>query len=398
MSGKIDLLSAIEKPTGQPIIFTDTPEAPPTPAPKVTTETVAPETETKPEVVTKEAEIKQPETSVVPEVPEYLKKWNELSGGKITLNSDEEAKKFIENNEKISAEYEGLKGVHEKMTEIENFVREKNKDFDPVKKVGGVENYKKTYIAAELAGGSQNVDVQMLALKIVKSDLDKTKDLDLLSQIIQVKTPSLIGNDKQTKEAILSELGVDTDDLDFDNLELEGKVVARIAIKAAEARETLKNKIASVKVPDIENPITEIINKFDQNKIKTEELKGKWKEAESLIKGSLSKLEFSSIGFDYQIKEDVSDIVSEYINAAAQKGWEFSEANKQKVLKAIQEEIWSRDRNKILAARDAFMEGKIRTEYLNKYENREPLSTPNSPVLTDDKSKAQEVLRRTLNI
>lgn len=398
---EVDLLGAIEKP-GEPIVIKDTPEEPKVETP---VETPPVSEEPKEEVKTpEEPKVETPKEEVVApkeepkEVPEYLKKWNELSGGKFTFDKDEDIKTFFETHEQISSEYEGLKGISEKMAEIENFVKEKGKAFDPVAIVGGEENYKKMFVANALVNKSTDRKVQNIAIDLVSSDLDKIDDLDFLSQLTQLQTPKLAGKDKIAKEVILAELGVDTTDLDLNNLELDDKQMGRLAIKAAEGRNKIRTSIEKVEVPKAVNPINDIITKFDQEKEKSEELKVQWKEAETPFKESLTKLDFPDYGFEFEIKEDVTPIINEYLNSAARKGIEPNEANKQKVLTAIQEEIWSRDRKKILAAMKTHIEATVKAELEKKYENREPLSTPSTPVLTDEQSTAQGKYKTILGL
>ena len=389
---EFDLLSAIEKP-GEPVQINDAPSEIQSANEEPIKEEPAKEPEKSEESIVEKTK-EGPAESGEKEIPDYLKKINELSGGKYIFNTDDEAKKFFENHERISGEYEGLKDFPEKWAKIEEFVREKGKIYDPVSIVGGEENYKRITIANALAKKGD----RSMAMKLVSTDLDAMSDLDVMSLFTQYQAPKLAGKDKIAKEAILSDLGIDTSELDFNNLELDDRQTGRLAIKAAEVRDKIRDAIEKVEIPIIENPIKSIETKFDEEKTKTEELKNKWKEAENRLKGSLTKLSFPNYGFDFEIKEDVSSVINEYLTAAAGKGWEFNEANEQKILKAIQEEIWKRDRSKILTALDTHIRETVTAELQKKYENREPLSAPNTPVLNDEKSAAQELYRRTVGI
>jgi len=353
------------------------------------------------EVNTREATSETPKVEVTQtELPEYLKKVSEYSGRE--FKSDDELKTFFEQYDIISKEHSDLKGATEKNKVIEEFIREKGKLYDPVAMFGGKDNYRKLQIATELAKSGDRT----MAMELVSSDLDKVHDLDLMGKFAQYKTPGLDGGLKGGIEAYLESIGVNTDDIEDWNTakelfeKLPSKKRSVVQLKAAELRDSLKKSIQSVNVPDAENPITEIISKYDEQTKNIEALQGQWnqKEVMTQITDSLKKLPLPKYGFDFEIKEDVSQIVNDYLASAARRGVQPDEAGRLKVLKAIQEEIFSRNRYQIIDAIVSHKEAEIRAELQKKYENKTPISTPQAPKLDDAAKAANAQWRKVVGV
>lgn len=364
---------------------------------------VAVDTETAPQttdtpviepVVTEPAKT-EPVTKVADTIiPDHFKKFEEWSGGKYKVSNDDEAKKFFEEHDNIQTEFKSRKERDEYYESVDKWIEEKGKMYDPVAIVGGEDNYRKIVLVNEL-GKHGDRDT---ASRLVSSDLDKMEDLDVLSLFTQYQTPRLAGKDKTTKDVILSDLGIETEGLDFNNLELDDKQAGRLAIKAAEVRDKIKSAINGVQVPTVENPLREKYNEFEQRKTRTEELKGKWNETMTSLQSSFNKITFDESGFEFEIPEEEKSILKDFINAASKQGIEPNEANKQMILQRAKDAVEDRNRLKIRLAYKAKIEADIKSQKDAEHHNLQPLNT--DKVIPDNKNstEAEMALRRQMNL
>jgi hypothetical protein len=349
-----------------------------------------------PAVINTPAEPVKTETSSAVESPEYLKKWDELSGGKYKFTKDDEVKQFFEKHGKISEENESLKKNDEYFKEVEKFIEEKGKIYDPVSLVGGEERYRKLKVAAELGeGNDEKINIMM---SLLSSDRSKMDNFDLISLYTQFKVPDLAGNYKSALEVALTRIGVDTDSIDdWSKVEetLTDKQKGLVALQASEVRESLDRMIKDVKIPDVENPLKELFTKTEQRKVKTQELIGQWNQYKDPIKESIDKLNYED--FDFEIKPEDKEIVDSFIAEVSRRGMEPSEANRQMVTERIKEAIMDKNRSKFLTAYKTHLLTKAKEDFEKEHKNLAPLGTPNTP-LAPQSTEADGWMRRNLNL
>ena len=360
-----------------------------------------PEQENKPnaeEVKQGESEVKSEVGEQPPEIPEYLKKFNEFSGSE--FKTDDDLKTYFDNNKKISDEYEMLKSKADEVIDMEKYIEEW-KLYDPATLAGGEENLKKIAVANELAKSGDRAVSQRLAF----ADLSKINDLDLMGWYALYKNPEIEGGHRGGIEAYLEAAGVNTEEIEdwsgakdlFDKLPAKKRAV--VQLKASELRDEITRKINAVEVPEVKNPVKSLIEKQELKKKETATLKGEWdKVMTPEYRESFKTLPLKDYGFDFEIKEDVSQIVSDVVNSAARRGINPDDAGRQKVARVIQEELFSRNRKKIIDAIVSQKEAEIRAELQKQYNNKTPLSTPQSPP-SDEKSKeANAQWRRVIGV
>jgi hypothetical protein len=316
------------------------------------------------------------------EIQEHLKKIKELTGRE--FKSDDEVKTFFEDYEKVKTEFTSIKEKDDYYKELENEIIEKGKEYDPVAKFGGKDNYKKAVIIQELA---KNGD-EGIAKKFVLSDRTKMDAIETLSLFAQYQDESLVGDTETATRTALRQLGIQVDrtmDLQeaLEGLEKEDRSI--INIRAKEIKGIIDKAIEAVPEPDMKDPLKDIFNKVEQTKAKTQEYNTKWSQTKNQVLGSLDTIEFENSDFKFQInKEGLEKVVDDFLNGASRKAIEPDEAGKARVVKAIKDHLFMENRKKIMEAKESHDKLKWKEEYDKKHTNASPL-TVNQPPPVDDK-------------
>jgi hypothetical protein len=307
---------------------------------------------------------------------DYLKRIKDVTGRE--FKDENEIKSFFEEHEKIKTEFSNIKERDDYYAELENEIIEKGKDYDPVAKFGGKENYKKAMIIQEL---SKNGD-EGIAKKFVMGDRGKMDSIETLSLFAQYNDSSLVGDSETAKRTALRQLGIRIEkdeniDEAIENLDKEDKSI--INMRAKEIKGLIDKAIENVPEPEIKDPVKDIFNKVESKKAKIQEVSAKWDTAKTQILDSIDHIEFKNTDFKFQIdKEDVAGVVESFLKGAAMQGIEPDEAGRNRVVQAIKNSIWDKNRDKILEARDSYNESKWKEAYDKKHTNAAPL-TVNTP-------------------
>jgi hypothetical protein len=128
--------------------------------------------------------------------------------------------------------------------EFENIV----KLADPMNLFKSEEEYNHFLMTQKLGEGKDFGVTQ----KIVRNDLDKMSDLDVLSLQYQYDSPRFAGQDLECKRTILKQLGVDIEDPEFDikNPKLEVDKDIQLSRMAQQSREFFNRAKSDVKKPE----------------------------------------------------------------------------------------------------------------------------------------------------
>jgi hypothetical protein len=366
----------------------------------VTPEAAAPVVELVKSEVIPEIKTEPVKTEVIPEVkteiPDHYKKLEELSGGKYKFTNDDEVKSFFDTHDKIKTEAESRKDLDDYYTGLEQEIIS-NKDYDPIAKFGGEENYKKTIVAQELG---RNGD-PTIATKFVFGDRSKMDAIETLSLFAQYQDSSLVGDSDTATRTALRQLGIPIDrntDLKeaLDSLEKEDKSI--INIRAKEIKGIVDKAIAGVPIPEISNPLKQLFDKTEQRKTKAAELKGRWDETITSLQSSLDKITFKDADFEFEIPEADKAILNEFIRVASLQGREPNDAQKAEVIQRVKDAIYDKRRSEIMQAFRAKIETDVKKQKDAEHHNLSPLTT-DKVVIEDAKSKeAESSLRKQMGL
>jgi hypothetical protein len=334
------------------------------------------------------------------EIPDHYKKFEEWSGGKYKVSNDEEAKKFFEDNSKILTEHKELKSKKEWFDEVEKYIGENKENLNPILQFEsklGEGSYKKAMVAAELAKiGDKNI-----ALELVSNDLDSVGDLELLTKFAQFESQYARKNQDAALRSALKSAGIQVskeDDLKevIENLDDDDRIM--IESKAREKRSVLKNAIDNVQLPEYIDPITKYKNDYEQKQTKTAELKGKWDETMISLKGSLDKISFKEVDFEFEIPEADKVILNDFIRVASQQGREPNDAQKAEVIQRAKDAIFDKHRTEIMKSYKAKIENDVKKQKDAEHHNLSPLTTE-KVIFTDAKSEeASSALRKQMGL
>jgi hypothetical protein len=201
-----------------------------------TPEPVATPTETQP-VVTEQVKTEAPATQKEPVGLEIFKE--------LGYETPDELKSSLNELKAAKEEYEKkLPYYQEVEKEFQNLV-----DLaDPAKFFKTEEEYNNFLISQKLGEGKDFGVTQ----RIVRNDLSKLSDLDVLSLQYQYDTPRLAGQDTEIKRMILKKLGVDLEEEGFDinNPKLDTGQDIELARMAQQTRDHFNQAKASVQKPD----------------------------------------------------------------------------------------------------------------------------------------------------
>jgi hypothetical protein len=328
---------------------------------------------------------------------DYFKKVEEITGGKYKFQKDEELKTFFEEHDKIKAEFDSEKDKREYYKELEKMIEENGKDYDPVASVGGIDNFKKNEIIKELSKyGDPNI-----ASKVVNMDRSKINSLEILSLYAEYQAPILIGDTEASTRAALRQIGIVIDKNDdlkdaLENLGKEEK--ALIDMKAREIKNLIDTSISKVQIPEIKNPLKQIYDKVDQQKVKFTDTKAKWDETMTSLQNSFDKISFKDVEFEFEIPDEDKNVLNDFLRVASQQGLEPNEANKQMVIQRAKDAIWDKNRVKIMQAFKAKVESDVKKAKDVEHHNLKPLTTEKIP-LDDGKTKEAAMnLRKQMKI
>lgn len=375
-----------------------TPTQTPVETPKVET----PKAETPKEEPKVETTKVEPKVETSAEKPEYLKKWTELSGGKYVAEKDEDIKTFFEKVDKhseLEKELEARKAQDDYYKELEATIETNYKEFDPVARYGSRENYAKIETVKSLAKQGNEI----IAAKLVGADLDKVNDLEVVSLYNQFIAPNLVGKELRAKQVALDEIGADTENVDWNNLQLTELQEGKLAIKAANIRNTIKTMVSEAEknIPELTHPLQKIKDKVESRPKIEAERKEKWvSEYSQSIEKGLDKIEFKEYEYEYTIDEaDRKELVERFVSEASRKGWEPNEANKQKVIEAAKRYVRDRDFEKLVPSLLKAREAKLREEFQKEHNNLQPLNTDKpANVPPDEKATFQSAVRKQFNL
>lgn len=334
------------------------------------------------------------ETQVpVTEQPEYVKKLSELSGGSFTFNNEDEVKQFFETHKKVSSEYEGIKSRAEQFDEAEKFFdSEEVRQFDPVSRLGGEENYRKFAIAKEL---EKTIGTDA-AFKVV-GGIDNLDPFETIELYNKFRAPGMTSNKKIEREIVLEEIGVNLDDVeDIFNVELSEKQKRKLELKVLDIKGQLNKAMSDIDVPVFDNPLKSRIQKLDERKANTEKLKTQWTTEAKTLEASLDKLSFKDVDFDFDIPVEDKKIIDVFINEASKLGIEPNDANKLTILSKAKEAIRDKNFDNIFKAYKSNLRFKLEKEFDAKYHNLTPLNTDKQIVQSGDSSQFESALRRNL--
>lgn len=250
-----------------------------------TPEPVATPTETQP-VVTEQVKTETPATQKEPVGLEIFKE--------LGYETPDELKSSLNELKAAKEEYEKkLPYYQEVEKEFQNLV-----DLaDPAKFFKTEEEYNNFLISQKLGEGKDFGVTQ----RIVRNDLSKLSDLDVLSLQYQYDTPRLAGQDTEIKRMILKKLGVDLEEEGFDinNPKLDTGQDIELARMAQQTRDHFNQAKASVQKPerpDFRKKIEEQTQAKAAAEAKRKEdfdkMAHAWEEQTKGIVSSINKIEF----------------------------------------------------------------------------------------------------------
>ena len=299
---------------------------------------------------------------------------------------------FIETfNKRYSTQFkadEEIKGLFELPTKVRDF-EGKLKDYDSIKKsndqykvdlentqISEASKYledpimQRAWVVKELKAKYPTTDVGVLT-NLAMTDLDKISDLDILASEVKMKLPNR--SIEAIKSVILDEIGADTS---IDPKEWDEKVLTKLEIKAAQAKENIRTLLGGIQLPKVETKEQRDLRLTSEKSKRTELLAPYKAKYSSFDKFKMADLEYTVPG---EFKSKLGGVFDSFFEA----GVEPTEANIE-VANDIRDAIFFKAHEKEIydvMKKDA--ESKIRAEYDKKFANTNPLNTTTAGERTE---------------
>ena len=270
---------------------------------------------------------------------------------KTQFKSDDELKPLFELPKKVTQYEDELKGK----ADLEKKVLQYEKDLDDLKRTEAERYFstplmKKAFVADQLVTKHPDKDANLLT-ELAMADTTKMSDIDILTKERKVNYPNR--SLETIKTAILSELGIDptTPPEEWDSV-----AVARLEMKADDARLNIKNLTTGIELPRVETP--------EEKQSRTEAELSKRIEQSAPYRADYSKFDTFKIDEDleYTVPDDFKAQLGDMFDAFVNAGNELTPENIQ-IIKGLRDATFFDSHKKdILAAMRKDVETKYKAE------------------------------------
>lgn len=321
-----------------------------------------------------------------------LSKINERFG--TSFQSEDEIKSTISSLSSYQ-ELSQKKGYYE---ELEKILPEVLAELDG--RTGTPEEFALNYTVNQLSQGRDRSVVQ----RIVGSDIQKMDAIEAIVLQYQFMAPNLSDKHELVVKSVLQDLGVDTEDPEFDANNIQIKDVVKFARMEADAKKFLKDQVSSVQVPPIKDFKKEIEARAEARKQaeaesqtvrqkRVQDWTGKAKE----IASQVTKIDFMEtkdgkdvVDFTYQIpKEYLDEVIPYLVEYAVESGYDVNADGVKKVQDEFIQFIKDEKQDEIRRAYGSEIASRIKAEMDAKIHNPKPINTQEAPS-SQEKTYQQE--------
>ena len=288
------------------------------------------------------------------------------------VKSDDEIKELFSLKGKVGEYETKLKDYDELKTGVEKYKKElEDTKTTYMSDLLAKPLLKQAFVASQLQEKHPNLDKDVLA-ELAMSDIDKMGDLEVIARERKLRVPK--ASIENLKAVIKKEIGVDADQSQDEWSDLAN---TELAIKAADAREKVKQLLSGIELP-------KVVTKEERDRIAAESLTEKTKRAEP-FKEIFSKFDAYKNGdFEFAVPDEFKAKVPEIFKGMfIDGGVEINEANlatAELIKKALFVEEYL---PKMLEVRDKLTEARIKAEYDKLVHNDTP---PNTTTAADNQT------------
>lgn len=288
------------------------------------------------------------------------------------VKSDDEIKELFSLKGKVGEYETKLKDYDELKTGVEKYKKElEDTKTTYMSDLLAKPLLKQAFVASQLQEKHPNLDKDVLA-ELAMSDIDKMGDLEVIARERKLRVPK--ASIENLKAVIKKEIGVDADQSESEWSDLAN---TELAIKAADAREKVKQLLSGIELP-------KVVTKEERDRIAAESLTEKTKRAEP-FKEIFSKFDAYKNGdFEFAVPDEFKAKVPEIFKGMfIDGGVEINEANlatAELIKKALFVEEYL---PKMLEVRDKLTEARIKAEYDKLVHNDTP---PNTTTAADNQT------------
>jgi hypothetical protein len=317
--------------------------------------------------------IKEPVKVEAPKQDEFIETFNKRYNA--TYKSEDEIKSLFDLPKKMATFEEKAKDRDELARSIEQY----KKDLEELKRTENARYLskplmRKAFVAEQLLEKYPNSDPFVLQ-EIAMTDVDKKEDIDVLVMNQKIKLPNMKAD--SLRLAILSDLGIDAD---TPPQEWDDVAKAKIAMRAADARENIKKLTEGIQLPQAENP--EEVRK--QNELTLQ----KRVETIAPLKAEYSQYDKFNImeGLDYTVDDDFKSKLGDMFDAFILKAGNEPTAENLETIKSLREALFFTEHKKAIydvMYKDA--ETKVKKQLDEKLGNT---VLPNTSTASDDAGNA----------
>ncbi len=288
------------------------------------------------------------------------------------VKSDDEIKELFSLKGKVGEYETKLKDYDELKTGVEKYKKElEDTKTSYMSDLLAKPLLKQAFVASQLQEKHPNLDKDVLA-ELAMSDIDKMGDLEVIARERKLRVPK--ASIENLKAVIRKEIGVDADQSESEWSDLAN---TELAIKAADAREKVKQLLSGIELP-------KVVTKEERDRLANESLTDKTKRAEP-FKEIFSKFDAYKNGdFEFAVPDEFKAKVPEIFKGMfIDGGVEINEANlatAELIKKALFVEEYL---PKMLEVRDKLTEARIKAEYDKLVHNDTP---PNTATAADNQT------------
>jgi hypothetical protein len=359
----------------------------PEPAP-VTSPTPAPSPA--PVLETKEEPKQAPQVTASDPAADFYKKFG--------VQGEEELRSSLTELETLRQTAIDFEAEKARYAEIEQQYEELMKEKDESSLFGSDEEYK-IYKTATKFGLDKDFGVVQ---RLIRNDLNKLPDLDMVALQWQYEMPRFVGKDDYVKKGILKDVGVDVDDPDFDmnDIQLSPDQDLKLARMAQTARTNFNTIKNSVQIEPRVDPKQRINERLSQRQARVEQLNQSWSKEAKGIASALDKISITDknekgedvVEFIYEVdaefKDNIPGIIAHY---AVTNNVDPTPENVARATKLLLDSYFVTNRDKIMKAYKNDAVTKLRDQLDKERFNGQPINKTEAPLITKKPDEAEEV-------
>lgn len=304
------------------------------------------------------------------------------------LEGEEQLKSSLNELESFRKTKSDFESKETYFNELERQFEEMVKQTDQSSLFSSEDEYKNFLIAQKIGQGKDFGVVQ----KIIRTDLGKLDDLDVLSLKDQFDIPKYAGRDEMIKRAILEGIGVDVGSDDFKVDQYREHITPEQELKLArlanDARNFFNVNKSDVKIPDKIDYKQKIQERIQQRQERVTQTAKAWEEISKKIVDTASQIKVFDrnekgeevVDFVYDVdaefKKEIPEIATTY---AVNNNLEPTPENVKAVNDLLLNAYWAENKDKIVRAYKNEALTKLREQLDKERYNGQPINKTEAP-------------------